>query len=73
MKPGFAHPVLMIVRNCLLIRGSYNICRILVIMSNRTSLTCGILSREQCGLAGFPGDHEQSRYGGRGVGRRDSL
>jgi hypothetical protein len=29
-------------------------------MSNRTSLTRGVLRSEQCDLAGVPDDHEQS-------------
>ena len=29
-------------------------------MSNHAPLTCGVLAGEQCDLAGFPDDHEQS-------------
>jgi hypothetical protein len=35
-------------------------CRFRTIMSSRTSLACGVLGSEQCGLAGVPDDHEQS-------------
>jgi len=38
-------------------------CRFRVIMSNRTSLTTGVLAGEQRVIADFPGDHEQSRRG----------
>jgi hypothetical protein len=52
----FAHPVLMIIWNCSLIR----CCRIRTIMSNHAPPTCGVLADEQCGRAGVPDDHEQS-------------
>jgi hypothetical protein len=31
-----------------------------MIMSNHAPLTCSVLDGEQCGLAGFADDHEQS-------------
>jgi len=43
----FAHPVLMIIRNCSRIRGSYNGCRIRTIISNRGSPTSGVVTCEQ--------------------------
>jgi hypothetical protein len=48
-----------VIRNCSLIRGTYNNCRIPAIMSNRTPLTWGVPVREQYCLAGFPDDREQ--------------
>ena len=63
-NPGFAHPVLMI-RNCSLVLGTYSWCRIRTIMSNPTPPTCGAPASEQCGLVGFPDDHEQSARDGR--------
>jgi hypothetical protein len=60
MNFGFCSSVLMIIRNCSLIRGSYSDCRIRTIMSNHTPLTCGVLGSKQCGLAGVPDDHKQS-------------
>ena len=45
--PDSAHPLLMIIRICSLIRGSYNACGVRMIMSNRGSLTCGVLAGEQ--------------------------
>jgi hypothetical protein len=40
-------PVLMIIRNCSLIRGSYTRCRIRTIMSNRGLPTGGVVTGEQ--------------------------
>jgi hypothetical protein len=59
-NPDFAHPVLMIIRNCSLVRGSYSWCRIRAIISNRAPLTSNVPASEQCSPAGIPGDHEQS-------------
>lgn len=42
-----ARILLMIVRNCSLVRGSYTACRIRTIMSNRGPLACGALAGEQ--------------------------
>ena len=70
-NPDFAHPVLMIIRNCSLIRGSYIGCRSPMIMSNHTLLTCGIRAGEQRDLAGVPDDHEQSGAVVMGAGAGD--
>lgn len=43
-------------------------CRVRAIASNRMPLTCGVHADEQCILAGFPGDHEQSACGSCGTG-----
>jgi hypothetical protein len=40
--------------------GGRALCRTQAIMSNRMTLTWDVPAGEQCGLAGFPGDHEQS-------------
>lgn len=62
-NPDFAHPLLVIIRNCPVVLGTYRwTCRVPKIMSNQTSLTCGVPADEQCDLDYLPGDHEQSTW-----------